>query len=743
MKICPTCQNCFEDADAVCPDDQTLLTASHPGPRLIGQKYALDQLLRYDEVEAEFAATRVQTEQPVAIKLLPPSAIGEAEALKGFRREANAVAHLNTRFEHQHVVKTLDYGVLPDGGAYIVTELIAGESLRDYVASHQPLSVAAAARIARQVAGGLGAAHRSGVVHGDLNPSNIVVTRDHRDRPEAKVFDFGFTKLREHLLAKLHPGNSARPPQFDFTPYAAPERRAGQHLDARADVYSLGVIIFEMLAGRLPFEVGGSAEAPPSLRDFNSDVPEPLAQLIAAALRPKALARISSANELARGLRPFESANGHVAPMPEEIPVAEVSSAPPTAAEASRGMMVDDALDFPRAEFPAFAPAAGFLPPDYQPEIVVTNEHQDKSVRRDDEAQIDDGFRELPDAATADSLLSYHFLPADEASLAKETPEVSRFNSSPTPGFEATEAEEFFRDHFSPSSTSPAATTNGHPRVRVRPYVETPRYQQRRRPVFAYVVCAAAIILGCIGGGVLALRLVPSSPARPDSRTAETSWDARPPQQLASLIEFAPTAADSPVPENSPPVVTTSPTETATDLLKREEALREALTAATPEKSPLPAPPPLAMTPNAAGNLGVEGKPAGVSSDAPPLDPAVLPAPNIEARPSPTASPAKAAAATKAAAEGDVRCGLSVSRETVEVGRDGGAGSVTATLGNAAGGGLSASTPDWADIVVFSEPQGADGRVRYSVKSVSKKTGTYRLQLKSRCGSKSVAVHVR
>ncbi len=101
MKICPTCQNCFEDADKVCPDDQTLLAASRSGSRLIAQKYSLDQLLQRDDLEAEYAATRITTDQPVAIKLLPPSPVAEAEVLKSFRREANAVYHLNTRVELQ------------------------------------------------------------------------------------------------------------------------------------------------------------------------------------------------------------------------------------------------------------------------------------------------------------------------------------------------------------------------------------------------------------------------------------------------------------------------------------------------------------------------------------------------------------------------------------------------------------------------------------------------------------------
>ena len=355
MKFCPDCRRCYEDKFDDCLHDQTPLVCGRPGPRLVAQKYSLDRLLDEGVGQTVYSGRHLETDRPYAIKLLLPRPGADAEAVKNFRLELLATAHLNTRVDHQHVAKTYDYGLLPDGTSYVVTELVGGQSLRQYMREAGPLPAAEAAHIARQVADGLEAAHRCGVVHHDLEPSYILLARDYDERLEAKIIDFGFAGLWKQ---RGDDGGRAAPaPGLSdgaASPYIAPEQRAGQSPDARSDLYSLGVILYEMLAGRLPFDaVGhGREEEPPPLAQVRGDVPEPLARLVTEQLSEKPSARPHSAAEVALRLRAIEDmlATGYTAANAAEgqsLPAGE--PAPPN---------VSPAADRPLAAVAGAQPAA-------------------------------------------------------------------------------------------------------------------------------------------------------------------------------------------------------------------------------------------------------------------------------------------------------------------------------------------------------------------------------------------------
>ena len=308
MKFCPDCRHCYEDSFNACVRDQTPLVVVRPGACLVAQKYSLDRLLAVGVVQTVYCGRHLETDRPYAIKLLLPEA--GAETVKNFRREALAAAHLNTRVDHQHVAKTYDYGLLPDGTAYVVTELVGGQSLRQYMDEAGQLPAATAARIARQVADGLEAAHRCGVVHHDLEPTYIILARDYDERLEAKIVDFGFAALwKQRGADNGHAAPASERSDGPASPYIAPEQRTGQNPDSRSDIYSLGVILYEMLAGGLPFGAVGHdhEQEPPPLAQIRGDVPEPLARLVTEQLRGRPSSRPHSAAEVAQRLRAVEN----------------------------------------------------------------------------------------------------------------------------------------------------------------------------------------------------------------------------------------------------------------------------------------------------------------------------------------------------------------------------------------------------------------------------------------------------
>jgi tetratricopeptide (TPR) repeat protein len=233
--------------------------------------------------------------EEVALKLIRPEVASDEKTLERFRNELR----LARKISHRHVGRM--YELLDHGGAYFITmEYVPGEDLRSLIKRVRQLTPATAVLIAREAAEGLAEAHRLGIVHRDLKPSNIMFDRD----GNAKIMDFGIARggRRDKLTGE---GVIIGTPE-----YMSPEQVEGKDVDRRSDIYSLGVILFEMLTGRAPFE-GESAfsvalkhkgETPPDPRKLNPQIPAGLAHLILRCLEKDPAKRFQSAGELLQGL---------------------------------------------------------------------------------------------------------------------------------------------------------------------------------------------------------------------------------------------------------------------------------------------------------------------------------------------------------------------------------------------------------------------------------------------------------
>jgi serine/threonine protein kinase len=324
MKICPICRRCYEDTDTKCEADHSILVPSRPGSRVIADKYRLDSLLGRGGMGAVYAALHVELERPTAIKLLLPDLISDEHALERFKREARAAARLN----HPNVAGTYDFGTLPGGEAYIVMELVEGETLSERLRAAGALPLGEAVLIARQVADGIESAHEGGIVHRDLKPANIIISRDHRGTALVKVLDFGIAQLKETSttggLASITTAGSIM-----GTPrYMSPEQCSDSKVDARSDIYSLGVLLYEMLAGRPPFDAPSAMalalkqiqEPPPPLSEARPEVPEALERVVMWALAKDPADRPQTAAEFSRALLAAEGAAAHMPSTPSPSP---------------------------------------------------------------------------------------------------------------------------------------------------------------------------------------------------------------------------------------------------------------------------------------------------------------------------------------------------------------------------------------------------------------------------------------
>jgi serine/threonine-protein kinase len=209
-------------------------------------RYRLGPCVATGGVGIVYEAEHLQTGQTFAVKLLPPGGSGYGELRRRFEREAKTISLL----DHPNIVEVFDFAILKDGTLFLVMELLRGRSLAEVVTG-QAMPARWCASIARQILGALVCAHGVGVIHRDLRPANVMLLAD----DVVKLLDFGIVRLLGEAAADVGSSTLTRRGSVLGSPwYMAPEQVLGNKVDARADLYALGVILFEMLSGRKLFE---------------------------------------------------------------------------------------------------------------------------------------------------------------------------------------------------------------------------------------------------------------------------------------------------------------------------------------------------------------------------------------------------------------------------------------------------------------------------------------------------------
>ena len=324
---------------------------------MLGDRYRLLRKVGEGAMGEVFEAEHVLLNRKVAVKLLQRRIAADPEASVRLQREARST----TGLAHPNVVDTIDFG-FADGQAFLVMEWLDGENL-DARMSRGPLELDTALEIAAQATAGLIAAHERGVIHRDIKPANLFLTRDHRGALLVKVLDFGIAKLALH-----EPKLTATGVLIGTPNYMAPEQAEGNPIDGRTDVYALGVILYEMLTGTVPF-LGETPLAVlhqhtsrlpilPSARAPERGISDALDMVVMRCLAKRPEERFATMHDLAAALAEVRGESvpdaRSAAPVVLVEPRAEVARAP----AATHGAAPDDALlAMPRPRRSWLAPA--------------------------------------------------------------------------------------------------------------------------------------------------------------------------------------------------------------------------------------------------------------------------------------------------------------------------------------------------------------------------------------------------
>ncbi|NMC70249.1 MAG: protein kinase, partial [Myxococcales bacterium] len=258
MRVCPKCGHQAGEDVIFCPQDGARLVGeedSHegvprPDPRLgmvLAGRYRIVRRIGEGGMGVVYEAEHVELGKPVALKVLREDFTQKQDLVERFKQEARSAASIG----HENIIDVSDFGTTEDGGIFFAMELLRGEDLADVLQREVRLPLERAARIVAQMCRALHAAHQKGIIHRDLKPENVFLVRKDDRRDIVKVLDFGIAKMT--TLDAEGRRLTKTGVIFGTPEYMAPEQARGQTLDLRVDVYATGVMLYEMLAGQVPF----------------------------------------------------------------------------------------------------------------------------------------------------------------------------------------------------------------------------------------------------------------------------------------------------------------------------------------------------------------------------------------------------------------------------------------------------------------------------------------------------------
>jgi serine/threonine protein kinase len=318
LKYCDSCHTTYPNEFSTCPKDQGELrvTAELVEGMILRDKYLILEKVGAGGMASVYRARHLAFAEIRAIKVVASRFSDDEDLLKRFRTEAI----ITRKLQHPHAVRVDDLDATEDGRPFIVMEYVEGLSLRQVLSRAGSLSPLRAVRIARQVASALGAAHRLGIVHRDIKPDNILLLEKDGEPDFVKVLDFGIAKIREGTLevsaahAPTQTGIVVGTPQY-LSPEQAMGKRGGE-IDGRADLYALGLVLYEMLVGRLPFEADSgvgmllhhvqTAPRPPHHLRPDLALPGPLSGLLMKVLDKDRNQRFATAEDMVAALTAVE-----------------------------------------------------------------------------------------------------------------------------------------------------------------------------------------------------------------------------------------------------------------------------------------------------------------------------------------------------------------------------------------------------------------------------------------------------